>query len=110
MMKLTLSLLMLMMKHQGSKGKYYTVQKASIFISGFFSLFFTGIVKFINLLQAERNLLLLFIFLWVVFFLAHYVWFLKEDKSKTVLHYFEYKRNLIFFLCVIIASILLLVI
>jgi hypothetical protein len=80
MMKLTLSLLMLIMKYQGNKGKYYTVQKASLFISGFFSLFFTGIVKFTNLLQVERNLFLVFIFFWFVFFLAHYVWFLNKDK------------------------------
>jgi hypothetical protein len=104
MMKLTLSLLMLIIKYQGNKGKYHTVQKASLFISGFFSLFFTGLLKAARLSRVERNLFVMFLFFWVVFFLTHYIWFLKKDKSKATLHYLEYKKYLLFFVGFIFAS------
>ena len=88
---------MLIMRYQGNDGKYYTIQKVSVFISAFSSLFLTGLLKAANLFRVERNLFVIFLFIWVIFYLAHYVWFLNKNKSKLILHYLEYKKNLTFF-------------
>lgn len=104
MMKLTLSLLMLIMKYQGNKGKYYTIQKVSLFISGFFSLFFTGLLKATNLFRVKFNLSVIFLFIWAIMFIVHYVWFLRKDKSKSILHYLEYKKYLLVFIILMFVS------
>jgi hypothetical protein len=104
MMKLTLSLLMLIMKYQGNNGKYYTIQKVSVFISAFFSLFLTGVLNAANLFRVKTNLFIVFPFIWAIIFFVHYVWFLKMDKTKLVLHYREYKLNLTLFVILMFVS------
>ena len=106
MMKLTLSLLMIIIKYQGNGGKYYIIQKVSVLISGFLSLFLTGLLKAANLFRVETNLFIIFLFIWAIAFLVHYVWFLKTDKSKCILHYLEYKKYLLIFVIFIFASVL----
>ena len=98
---------MLIMKYQGNGEKYYTIQKVSVFISCFFSLFLTGLLKMANFFLVKRNLFVIFLFIWAIFFSVHYVWFLNKDKSKLILHYLEYKRNLFFFASLMFTSILL---
>lgn len=106
MMKLTLSLLMLIMKFQGNDGKYYTVQKVSTLLSGFVSLFITGAIKKLAVLTRNQAFFL-FLLIWGFLFLAHYIWFLNKDKSKLVLHYKEYRRYLLFFLAIMILSVVI---
>jgi hypothetical protein len=106
-MKLTLSLIVVIMKYQGRDGKYYTIQKVSVYISAFFSLFFTGLLSVLNLFRVKTNLFIIFLFLWPLIFLIHYSWFLKRDKSKLILHYTEYKKCLMLFVILMFASIAL---
>lgn len=109
LMKMTLSIIMLIMKYQGDKGKYYTLQKASVLISGFFSLFASGIIR--KVFNLDKNqLLVLFVFVWFVFFLGHYIWFLNQDFSKARLHYKEFIRYMFIFSVLMIMSFLLFVI
>lgn len=105
MTKLTIALAILIMKYQGNKGKYYTIQKVSILLSGFFSLFVVGLVRAFTL---KDNTYYFFFFLgmWLILFLSHYTWFFKKLK-KSRLHYKEYKRCLLFLMVFIIVTILL---
>jgi len=75
MRKITLSLLMLVMKYQGRSGKYYTIQKVSFALTGFTSLFLTGLIKKLFLLRDRDQIFFLFLLVWVSFFLIHYIWF-----------------------------------
>lgn len=42
MAKLTIALTILIMKYQSNKGKYYTIQKVSVLLSGFFHFLLQG--------------------------------------------------------------------
>jgi len=95
MFKLTLSVIMLIMKYQGNKGKYYTVQKASFLISGIFSLCISMLLKRTYLADLNKHeFFTLFLSVWFLLFLGHYTWFLNTDKSKVKLHYKEFKKYL----------------
>lgn len=106
MSKLTIALAILVMKFQGRKGKYYTIQKVSVLLSGFFSLFVVGIVRSFTL-KDNSYYFFLFFGIWVLFFLLHYIWFLRKKLLKRRLHYKEYKRCLLFFILFIIVTVLL---
>lgn len=107
MMKLTLSLLMLIMSYQGNTGKYYTIQKVSLIISGFFSLFLSGVYKQLAHVENRKEVVIVFLTLWGISFLVHYIWFLNCTKENLVLHYKEYKKNLWIFLGIMFLGILL---
>lgn len=97
-MKFTLTLLFFIMKFQGRDSKYYTIQKTSFLISGFFSLFVMLVVNIIDTSISRELLFLLFILILALGFSIHYIWFLKSKKSKWILHYKEYKNWLKFYL------------
>lgn len=109
MAKLTIALTILIMKYQGSKGKYYTIQKVSVLLSGFFSLFIVGIIRSFTI-KDNNYYFFLFLGIWVLFFLLHYTWFLRKKLLKHRLHYKEYKRYLFFFMLFIIVTVLLFII
>lgn len=104
---MTLSLLMLIMKYQGNKGKYYTIQKISLLISGFLSLFLSGVYKQLVNTTNRKHVIIVFFILWLLSFLAHYIWFLNTKKVNLLLHYKEYKRNLVIFLFIMFFGIIL---
>ncbi len=107
MMKMTLSILLLIMKYQGNKGKYYTIQKVSILISAISSLLFTGIFKQFTKTTNRDLIFILHIIIWVLTFIVHYSWFLNKKKENTYIHYREYKRYLAFFILIIIFGFIL---
>lgn len=109
MAKLTIALTILIMKYQGNKGKYYTIQKVSVLLSGFFSLFVTGIIRSFTL-KDNSYYFFLFLGIWVLFFLLHYTWFLRKRLLRYRLHYKEYKRYLLFFILFIVITVLLFII
>ena len=95
------------MYYQGRDGKYYTIQKVSFIISGFTSVLVVGIAKRISETEwSKSKIFALFIFLWLLTFVAHYAWFLNQRNNYSFIHYKEYKKYLWFFLFLIVLSIL----
>ncbi len=109
MAKLTIALAILIMKYQGNQGKHYTIQKVSVLLSGFFSLFVVGIIRSFTL-KDNSYYFFLFLGIWVLFFLLHYTWVLRKKMLRHRLHYKEYKRYLLFFILFMIVTVLLFII
>ncbi len=97
-MKFTLTLLFFITKFQGRDSKYYTIQKTSLLISSFFSLFVMLAINIFDASISRELTLFLFFLIWVLGFSIHYIWFLKSKKSNWILHYKEYKNWLKFYL------------
>lgn len=104
MLKLTLAMIMVIMKYQGSKGKYYTLQKASALVSGIMALFTSSFIHFLP--SAIGKGFILYVFFFLVFFVCHYIWLLNFSFKGKFLHYKEYKVSLMLFLSIITLSFL----
>lgn len=95
------------MHYQGRDGKYYTIQKVSVFISAFISLLIIGIAKRINETEWSNSVaFILWISLWVLMFAIHHSWFLNKRGNYSYIHYKEYRKYILLFLIIIISSIL----
>ena len=95
------------MKYQGRDGKYYTIQKVSVGLTGFLSLFIAGFFNKVFDYDGNSKTLIFWLALWTLTFLIHYIWFLKQKTSTFRVHYKEYRLCLALFLALILASILI---
>ncbi len=104
MKKMTLSLILLLMKHQGHDGKYRKIEKVSFFLTFFSTLFIMGGIRIIDKRMLRDQAILICLISWVIAWIVHLVWFYRLDKSKLHLHYREYKICLIIFLIIFLGS------
>lgn len=108
MKKVSLSLILLLMHFQGNKGKYYTIQKSSLFLTGFSSLFLAGLVRQLNGQGwSNSKTFLIWLIIWVPLFIAHYTWFLNKEWKGSFIHYLEFKKYRFGLLVLVILSILI---
>src|SRR5688572_28345184 len=108
MKKLSLCMILLLMHFQGNKGKYYTIQKSSIFLTGFSSLFIVGLIRQLNVQSwSNSKTFLIWLIIWVPLFIAHYMWFLKIQWKGCYIHYSEFRKYLFGLLILVILSILI---
>jgi uncharacterized membrane protein len=105
MKKMTLSLILFLMKHQGHDGKYRKMEKVSFFLTFFSFLFITGAIRIIDRWMLRDQSILTWLISWVIALIVHLVWIYRLDKSKLHLHYKEYKMCLIIFLIIMFGGI-----